>query len=1081
MSSSKHVAEDAALIEDAGTDSAASDLVSGSRQAAGYEASLPVVALLVFTSGCAALVFQVAWMRELRLVFGATTAAVAAVLAIFMAGLGVGSAVLGKRADRAANPLRMYGLLEVAIAVCVAVSPWLIDWIGALYIGLGGQEALGLAGATAARLALAALVMAVPTFLMGGTLPAAVKAVTPASDAHRGALAVLYGSNTLGAVFGTAAATFLALERLGTRATLWAGCAIGLAAGAAATTLSRKLSSSATSNALDDNFADRLSTNERAHARSTGVGARPYLVYITAAVLGFTFFALELVWYRMLGPILGGTAFTFGLILCLALVGIGVGGIGYELVFRRLRPTWSALAITCACEAIFTILPFAVGDRLALWAAVYRARADSFLDLIAGWSVVAGIVVLPVALVSGLQFPLVVALLGQGPRRVSKHLGMTYAWNTLGAIAGSLVAGFGAMPLLGAPGLWKLIAGILALLSVAILMAAPQMSRKAALGVTVLAVATFGAMFADGPTAAWRHSGIGVGRTIDFSKGPNVVRQWMNEHRQTLAWETDGIESSIAINSWDGLSFIVNGKSDGNGLTDAATQVGIAILGGVLHQAPKTALVIGLGTGETAGWLAEMDGLERVDVVELEPAIDEMARRSSELNHNVLAHPRVRRIYNDGREFVLTTKNTYDLMISEPSNPYRAGVATLYTTEFYRAVRKRLNPNGLFMQWLQAYDVDARTVNTVLATARDVFPHVEVWQTMPNDLQLVCSMSPLNYSAAQLRERIASPTISRALAESWHVYDFEGFLAHYMAAPAWADEITRQGGAPLNTDDRTLLEYRFAKTLGRGNPFSVEAVRKHLAGMHAHQPALGGEAVDWNTVELRRQEFNLLFQSKPSGELLPDTEDAALIKAFEAYQAGDYAGVVARWPAKYREPASPIQRMVLARSYAELGRPDCLAHIAVLESQFPIEAAAINAVFYSQIGNVPETTKSLEAFYTMLGKSPWLVTTVADAALIRTTQLAEADQAAAEQLYPLVSRPLASYRFDYLRKLVRFYVAQKLGAEKTIEALAELEPHMRWTEDVLRPRAEIYTMVNHPFAARAQREWQQFRRDAPAK
>ena len=600
-----------------------------------------------------------------------------------------------------------------------------------------------------------------------------------------------------------------------------------------------------------------------------------------------------------------------------------------------------------------------------------------------------------------------------------------------------------------------MIAAILAILSVAILLAAPQMSRKAAMGVAVLAVATFAAMFAEGPTAAWRHSGIGVGRTIDFSKGPNVVRQWMNEHRQTLAWEADGIESSIAINSWDGLSFIVNGKSDGNGLTDAATQVGIAILGGVLHKDPNTALVIGLGTGETAGWLAEMEGVERVDVVELEPAIDEMARRSSELNHNVLEHPRVRRIYNDGREFVLTTKNTYDLVISEPSNPYRAGVATLYTTEFYRAVRQRLNPDGLFMQWLQAYDVDARTVNTVLATARDVFPHVEVWQTMPNDLQLVCSVTPLKYSAAQLRQRIASPTMKRALAESWNVYDFEGFLAHFMAGPGWADEIAGQGGAPLNTDDRTLLEYRFAKTVGRGNPFSVESMRKHLADLGSHQPELGNEVIDWNTVEIRRQEFNLLFQSKPSAELLPDAEDVLLIKAFEAYQAGEYARVVARWPAKYREPASVIQRMVLARSYAELGRPDCLAHIAALEEQFPIEAAAINAVFYSQIGNVPQATRSLETYYTLLSKNPWLVTIVADAALVRTTQLAEADRAAAEQLYPLVSRPMASFRFDYLRKLVRFYVAQKLGAEKMVEALAELEPHIRWTEDVLRPRGGV--------------------------
>jgi hypothetical protein len=182
-------------------------------------------------------------MRELRLVFGATTASVAAVLAVFMAGLGVGGAVLGKWIDRAANPLAIYGLLEVAISICVAASPWLVGLASSVYIDLGGQAALGLAGATAVRLLLTVFVMAVPTFLMGGTLPAAVRSVTGSGDAHRRALGLLYGSNTLGAVFGAAVATFFALEFLGTRATLLAGCAISLMAGAIAVLRARALES----------------------------------------------------------------------------------------------------------------------------------------------------------------------------------------------------------------------------------------------------------------------------------------------------------------------------------------------------------------------------------------------------------------------------------------------------------------------------------------------------------------------------------------------------------------------------------------------------------------------------------------------------------------------------------------------------------------------------------------------------------------------------------------------------------------------------------------------------------------------
>jgi spermidine synthase len=592
-------------------------------------------------------------------------------------------------------------------------------------------------------------------------------------------------------------------------------------------------------------------------------------------------------------------------------------------------------------------------------------------------------------------------------------------------------------------------------------------------------------MYADGPTAGWRHSGIGAGRTVDTSAGRNVMRQWMNEQRHSLVWEADGIESSIAIQQLDGLSFVVNGKSDGNSLTDSATQVGIAVLGGVLHPGPKTALVIGLGTGETAGWLAEMPGIERVDVVELEPAIDEMARRCRELNFDVLNHPRVRRIYNDGRELVLTTQHKYDLVISEPSNPYRAGVATLYTTEFYRAVRERLNPGGQFMQWLQAYDVDHRTVNTVLATAREVFPHVEVWQTLPNDLQLVCSPTALTYTASELRERIASPKIRQALAESWKVYDLEGFLAHFTGGAGWADEVAKQGGAPLNTDDQTILEYSFAKTVGRPSPFSIEDVRNYLETLGVHRPwPSEGDGVDWNSVEIHRQLFNLLFGVEPSKALLEQPEDVALVEAFQEYRAaiqlppkGDFANVVRRWPTKYRDSASGLQRMLLARSYAELGRPDCLVLIASIEEQFPIEAAAINAIFYAQLDNTSEAAKSLVQFYTLLGKSPWVINVVADAALLRTAQVAAADQEAARQLFPLLAQPLASGRYDYSRKLVRFLVAQRLGVKEMVEALAETEPHVRWTANVLKPRAEAYSAVNHPLAGRAQRDWEEFQRN----
>ena len=185
-----------------------------------------------------------------------------------------------------------------------------------MYFSLGGQESLGLYGATIARLLLAAAVMGVPTFLMGGTLPAAVRSITTAGDARRRGLAVLYGVNTLGAVCGAYFATFFALEFLGTRATLWFGCALNLLVGVIAISLSRRMRRCCARCSEDW----RPAVDERGHGQATRASS---LLYATAAVLGFTFFTLELVWYRMLAPILGGTTFTFGLILCIALLGIG--------------------------------------------------------------------------------------------------------------------------------------------------------------------------------------------------------------------------------------------------------------------------------------------------------------------------------------------------------------------------------------------------------------------------------------------------------------------------------------------------------------------------------------------------------------------------------------------------------------------------------------------------------------------------------------------------------------------------------------------------------------------------------------
>jgi spermidine synthase len=809
------------------------------------------VALLLFGSGMTALIYQVAWMRELRLIFGFSTAASAAVLAIFMGGLGAGSWWLGSRADETAHPLAFYGRLELAVAGSAAVTPLLVFLVRRGYIALGGTLTLGLAAGTVARLLFSAIVLCVPTMLMGGTLPAAVRAVETDEDSTRRYLALLYGSNTIGAVTGAVLSTFLLLETFGTRLTLWLACAVNALVGLAAVRLSRR-APPAPVEVNRSRFQVPGSTEpeegrrEKKKPRSKETAAvhvapapgRPRargFVLASAGIVGFAFFLMELVWYRMLAPLLGGSTYTFGLILAIALAGIGTGSAVYWLAGRGKAPSLSGFAATCALEALCLIVPYALGDRLALLAALLRPiGAFGFGGYVAGWSLVAGLVVFPAAFVAGFQFPLLIALLGRGRERVGSDVGNAYAWNTMGGIAGSLAGGFGLLPLFSATGTWVFVAGLLCALALLALLLFGR-AEGAALGRSsgnpVRVLLGLGAaagclvllLASPGPTAAWRHSPIGAGRVDLGEPSPNALRDWLRGRRRILAWEKDGVESSVAlVKASDGYAFVISGKTDGSSRGDAATQVMGGLIGAALHPNPRRGLVIGLGTGSTAGWLAAVPSIERVDVVELEPAILRVARDCAQVNHDVLGNPRVRIWIGDAREWLLASRETYDVIFSEPSNPYRAGISSLFTTDFYRAVRSRLAPGGIFLQWLQAYEVDSGTVRTVYATLGSVFPEVETWHTKQSDLILAATAGPIAYDGGRLRERLRQEPYLSALRDAWRVSDLEGFLSHYVARSSLTRTLISSGHTPLNTDDANVVEFAFARSLGHDTIFDVE-------------------------------------------------------------------------------------------------------------------------------------------------------------------------------------------------------------------------------------------------------------------
>lgn len=1015
------------------------------------------VALLLFGSGFCALVYQTAWLRMLRLVFGASTAASAAVLAIFMGGLGFGGLLLGRIADRRRSPLRFYGGLEAGIALAAGLSPWLVALVQKVYVALGGSGSLGLAGGSLVRLVLSALVLGIPTFLMGGTLPALARAVEQASDTGRRRTGLLYALNTLGAVAGALVTTFWALEHLGIRTTIWAAALLNLAVAAVA-------------------WFSRTAAAEAAEETAEPRRQLFVPVAISAGVVGFAFLLMELVWYRMLAPLLGGSSYTFGLILAMALLGIGLGGLLYGAGPRQLRPTLAGFAVTCSLEALALALPFALGDRLAVLAVVLRPLAGAgFLPLVLGWTLVTAIVVLPAAIVAGYQFPLLIALLGPGRSRVGREVGATYAANTVGAIAGSIAGGFGLIPLLSAPGVWRLVAGLLLVL--ALMAAVLSLRREGSWKPLALPVglALIGALLASapGPSAFWRHSPIGAGRVRGDWSGPNELREAIHHQRRGVVWERDGVESSVAIDITRETAFLVNGKADGSARADAPTQIMSGLVGSMLHPDPRRALVIGLGTGSTAGWLAAVPSMERVDVVELEPAVVEVARRLAPINHGALTNPRVRLTIGDGRELLLTTPERYDVVFSEPSNPYRAGIASLFSRELYESVRGRLRPGGMFLQWLQAYEVDAEVVATVYATLGSVFPHVETWEINSGDLLLVATREPLVHDLGRVRARAGQPPYSEALRRTWGVSGAEGFYSGYVASPGLARAMADRPLARLNTDDHPVLEFGFARGLGRSGLFQVDDLRA-LARMRGEDRP-PGVPIDWGLMDELRQARSLLWRDAVGGGKARDPEAEERRLARVAYSDVDLEAACRHWFAQPAAPSTYPDLLLTSECLAGTGDPRAPEHAARLPR---VDAHLVLAVWHGENGRDAESVRHLLAAFEGARRDPWPSIPLLERVLGFAGELATRDPAAARAIFDALAEPFAVGMAEQTRLRERLELTWLLR-DGCVEALRPFEPNPPWEDLFLAQRARCYREAHHPLADRAREDLAEYMRNAP--
>lgn len=769
-------------------------------------------AVLFLFSGATGLVYELVWTRDLYQFFGSTIHSITTVVAAYMGGLGLGAYVLGRVADRTANPARLYGLLEVGIGIFGLASAWVLHLVGLSYLGVARVLAPGLWLGSAIKFVFAFTVLLVPTFLMGGTLPVLTRAFSGAGlGQFRRQLALFYGLNTLGGVLGCALAGYVLIEYVGLKGTLLGVGALNLLLGGAALLLAR-------GGATEEFASPETGRPEPTMEPADGRTRRLALALI--AVTAFASLLYEIAWTRVLVLVVGSSTYAFTTILAAFLAGIGLGSLFAVGRGRPVRELLLGAAFVQAGIAVMASLLFPFFRGLPIYiVATMQVGFLSAVDLLSLHALAVIVVVLPAAFGMGLSFPLLAELAARRDGGAGGEAGRAYFANTIGSIVGSVLTGFVLIHLLGSER--TLVVGVVvnavaaAVIVWWLVRGRIENSIPAAverlpvfLGALALVIA-----FA---VPGWSH------RTLD--RGPSIYgrgrlgRVDLNNYLRGVGAEQLSFEEgwNAAVSVWrNGLAtwLKTNGKSDASSVADMNTQVLVGLLPAMAHPQPRRAFVVGFGSGVTARTLADIPGMERVDVAEIERAVLRASHLFEVVNRGVLDDPKVHVVEDDARSALQLARDPYDLVVSEPSNPWIAGIASLFTADYFRVVAGRLKADGIFAQWLQTYRVPPALVAVVVANVRAVFPHVEVWYANPSDLIIVASREPIRWSVSRVAGIIDRPGPLREVLRDHLRIDRPSQLLGYYLLGDRGSALLARGAGFTHSDDRPALEFVAARYL----------------------------------------------------------------------------------------------------------------------------------------------------------------------------------------------------------------------------------------------------------------------------
>ena len=717
---------------------------------------------LFFLSGAAGLVYQVLWLRRLALVFGVTVYAASTVLAAFMAGLAIGSLLAGRVLRSRVHPLRAFGVAELLVAATGLASPWLLALASTVYLEVHRMAPDSIGWLTVARLVCSFAVLVLPTTMMGMTLPLLSAAVATSPGFTGSKIGVLYAVNTLGAMVGTLVAGFYLIPAIGIHQSFLVAAATNAVVGCLALWMARRPS-------LPAVVEPTIATPPV--ARVAGVFSA---VSAVMAVSGFAALGLEVLWFRLLLQFVVATSEAFTAMLATVLAGIAIGGFAAARLLRRPIDLLLWIVVAQAVTGVAVVASMSV----LLWTVAHG------WDTMSLWRAV-GIAILPPSLAMGVSFSLALGA-ASGPARaaadaagVGGRIGRLYALNVVGAIGGSLAAGFVLIPWLGA--MTALMALAALYLASAVALAAVGRTWRTSVAV-VVAIAAFV------PLARRMPDPFKV--AIDRRYGDILLEFWRDEGAQTaVSVRASRLQHVLYL---DGL----HQANDQPAMVKLHRTLGHLPM--VLHGDPRAVLVVGLGGGATPGAVSQHAGAQ-VQVVELSSSVVGAAPYFSHVNYDLLHRDNVRIRVDDGRSFLTFTDRRFDVITADIIQPGHAGAGLVYSREYFSLVRHALTPSGVVLQWIgKRPSVEYKLI---MRTFLDVFPNASLW----NDGEfMVGTALPLQLDPGTIDRMRADPTTRDAL-DAIGLTSFDVLRTWYTAG---ADEMrTFVGPGPLLTDDRPLVEY----------------------------------------------------------------------------------------------------------------------------------------------------------------------------------------------------------------------------------------------------------------------------------